>query len=601
MLLIRDIAAQVWAAMKYHKRPMLAYHLYFSLLALLALSPLSAWMLAGLVELSGYTMVGNEDLVRFLLTPTGLAWVIVSGSFFAFLVFFQSAGMMLIAARDIDDQFHTASNALWLVLKRFSKIFKLAAMQVVCHLLLAAPSLALLIVTFQWLLGGYDIYYVVNAYPTELFYFLPLASMLFIAILLGNGLLYTSWSMALPAMLLDGMKPRAALARSWQLVKGARFRVARIILMVGLVTLSLPVLFTLTFDLLGAALMAWLPGPAAVQVVLMGLLIVSYVLLAVALSFFAIGANSLLLLKLYLRCCGHKPAPFKELEPRVTAPLAWAFELALALLAIGQLTFIAQSFDTQEQVHNIAHRGASWDAPENSLAAIEEAIAQGATHIELDVQQTADGQLVLIHDRDLLRVAGDRRAIWDIDYAELATLDAGSWFSLAFSGERVPTLAEGIELMRGRAQLYLEVKTAAAMPDLVADTVAELQRLDFVDETIIAALSPRVLNQVLELEPDIRTGLLVHTAIGSLGSQSYDALSLRDALVSPRQIRAARSGDYELHVWTVNTRRDMHRFIDMGVDGIITDVPALLSDVIEERRDLSRSELLLLRMRHWVW
>ena len=601
MILIRDTAAQIWGALNYHKRPMLAYHLYFSLLALFALSPLAGWLLAGLIELSGYSMLGNEDLARFLLTPVGIIWVMVSASFFAFLLFFQSAGMMLIAARDRDDQFHTASNALWLVLKRFNKLFKLAAMQVVCHLLLAAPSLALLVVSFQWLLGGYDIYYVINAYPPEFFYFLLIAAMLFIALLLGNGLLYTSWSLALPAMLLDGMKPRAALSRSWQLVKGARFRVARVILVVTLVTLSLPVLFTLTFDALGAALMAWLPGPAAVQVFLMGLLIVSYVLLAVALSFIAIGANSLLLFKLYLRCCGHTPAPFNEMEPRATAPLAWAFEAALVLLAVGQLTFIAHSFDSRDDVQNIAHRGASWDAPENSLAAIEEAIAQGADYIELDVQQTADGELVLIHDRDLLRITGDRRAIWDIEYAELAQLDAGSWFAPEFAGEPVPTLAAAVELIRGRAQMYLEVKTAPSMPNLVADTIAELQRLDFVDDTVLAALSPRVLNEALQLEPSIRTSLLVHTAIGSLTTQPFDALSLRDALVSPRHIRAARGGDYELHVWTVNSRRDMHRFIDMGVDGIITDVPWMLFEVIEERRDLNRSERLLLRMRHWVW
>lgn len=580
---------------------MLAYHLYFSLLALLALSPLSGWMLAGLVELSGFRMLGNEDLARFLLTPLGIVWALASASTFAFLIFFQAAGMMLIAARDQDDYFHTASNALWLVLKRFNTLFKLAAMQVVCHLLLAAPTLALLVVSYHWLLSGYDIYYVINAYPPELFYFMFVAMLLGMILLLGNGLLYTSWSLALPAMLLDNMKPREALSRSWQLVRGNRFRIARLILVVGLVTSLLPALFTLTFDTLGGALMTWLPGPAAVQVILMGVLIISYVVLAVVLSFFAIGANSLLLLKLYLRSCGHKPVPFTQMEPRATAPLAWAFELALALLAFGQLTFIAYSFDSRDDVQNIAHRGASWDAPENSLAAIEKAISQGADYIELDVQQTAEGTLVLIHDRDLLRVAGDRRAIWDIDYEELAQLDAGSWFSPLFAGEPVPTLAAAVELIRGRAQLYLEVKTAPAMPTLVVDTIAELQRLDFVDDTVIAALSPRVLNQVLALEPTIRTSLLVHTAIGSLTNQAYTGLSLRDALLSPPQIRAARGGDYKLQVWTVNTRRDMHRYIDMGVDGIITDLPWLLSEVIEERRGLNSSERLLLRMRHWVW
>lgn len=596
-LLARDIIAGIG----YHKRPLLAFHVYFSLLALFALSPASAWLLAALVELSGQSLVGNEDLVRFLLTAPGLFWLLLSTTLVSVLVFFQAAGMMLIAARDADDVFHTANNALWRVIKSFPRLLKLAAMQVVAHLLLAAPLLVLLIVLFQWLLGGYDIYYVINEHPTELYFFAPLAVLLLAAIVIANGSLYVSWSLALPLVLLQGYAPRSALGKSWQLVKGARFRIARIILLVALAVASLPILLALGFESLGALLMYIIPGPAALQVTVLGMLIGLYVVFAVLVSFLAISANSMLLLKIYFRCCGQQAGNFAELEPRTTGPLAWGIEAVLVIFALGQLVWVAQSFDEREEVTIAAHRGASWDAPENSLAAIELAIQQGADYIELDVQQTADGELVLIHDRDFLRVAGDRRSIWQVDYSEVREMEAGSWFSAEFTGERIPTLAEAVEVIRGRAELYLEVKTSPAMPNLVADTVRELQRLDFVEDTIMAALTPGVLNEVLELEPDFRTALLVHTAIGVLATHSYDALSLRDALVTPGQLRAARSGGYELHVWTVNNPREMHRFIDMGVDSIITDRPDVLKQVLEERAQLSSSERLLLRMRHWVW
>lgn len=601
MLLVNEMAKQVSQAMRYHKRPLVAYHLYFSLLALFALSPLSAWALAGLVQLSGYSMVGNEDLVRFILTPTGFAWLLVSGSFIAFLLFFHAAGLMLIAALDKDDRFHSATNALWTVLKRFPALFKLAAIQVLCHLLLASPVLALLIVFYQWLLGSYDIYYVINVYPTELFIFAPIALLLMAALVLGNGALYVSWSLALPALLLDKMRPRTALAKSWQLVKGSRLHIGRIILLVALAVALLPVIFTVVFDAIGAALMNWLPGPAALQIGMMGALIVLYVVIAVGLAFIAISANSLLLLKVYLRCSGQTPVVFKELEPRNTGPLAWAFELVLILFAVAQLAYVAQSFESQDEVLTIAHRGASWDAPENSLSAIKAAIDQGADYIELDLQQTADGTLVILHDRDLLRIAGDPRSIWDVTYAELSAMDAGSWFSPAFFAERVPTLEQAIELIRGRAQLYLEVKTAAQMPSLVEDTVAELQRLDFVDQTLVVGLSSRMLEEIREREPRLRTGLLIHTAIGTFAAHNYEVLGLRDALLTASQLRAARDGGYNLHVWTVNSRNEMHRFLDMGVDGIITDVPEVLQEVIAERKELNATERLLLRMRHWVW
>lgn len=601
MIRVKSLAREVIAGIQYHKRPLLAFHVYFTLLALFALSPISGWLLAALVRLSGASLIGNDDLVRFIFTPTGLFWVLLSATLITVLVFFQAAGMMLIAARDADDRFHTANNALWRVLKRFPVLLKLVSMQVVTHLVLAAPALALLVFLFNSLLGGYDIYYVINYHPTEYYIFLPLALLLLAAVVVGNGALYVSWCLALPLVLMEGLSPIAALRRSWQLVKGTRLRIARVVLLVALSLAVLPVLLTLGFESLGALLLNFMPGPATLQVSLMGLLLALYAVIAIVISFLAVSANSLLLLKVYYRCCGEQRGNFAELEPRQTGPLAWGVELVLVLLALGQLTWIAQSFDAREEVSIVAHRGASWDAPENSLAAIDAALEQGAHAVELDVQQTADGVLVLIHDRDFLRVAGEPRAIWELTYAEVQALDAGSWFGSQFAGERIPTLAEAVERLRGRARLYLEVKTSRAMPTLLEDTVRELQRLDFVEQTTIAALSPQVLDAVLELEPGFKTSLLVHTAIGVLATHPYDALALRDSWVTARQLRAARDAGYELHVWTVNTTSDMHRFIDMGVDAVITDVPGVMRDVQAERADLTSSERLLLRMRHWVW
>jgi glycerophosphoryl diester phosphodiesterase len=601
MIRIGPLTRDLIAGIRYHKRPLLAFHVYFTLLALFALSPLSGWLLAALVRVSGESLIGNDDLVRFLFTPTGFFWVLLSATLITVLVFFQAAGMMLISARDADDRFHTANNALWRVLKRFPSLLKLVSIQVAAHLILAAPMLALLVVLFNWLLGGYDIYYVLYALPGEFYVFAQLAILLLAAVAIGNGALYVSWCLALPLVLMEGLSPISALRRSWHLVEGTRLRIARVVLLVALTLALLPLLLTLGFESLGALLLNFMPGPAALQVSLMGLLIGLYGVIAIVVSFIAMSANSLLLLKVYYRCCGETRGNFAELEPRRTGPLAWGVEIVLVILALGQLTWIAQSYDAREDVSIIAHRGASWNAPENSLAAIREALAQGADAVELDLQQTADGELVLIHDRDYLRVAGDPRAVWELTYEEAQALDTGSWFNEIFADERLPTLEQAVELLRGRARLYLEVKTSRATPTLVEDTVRELQRLDFVDQTTIASLSPAVLDEMLALEPGFKSSLLVHTAIGVLATHPYDALGLRDSWVSARQLRAARDGGYELHVWTVNASADMHRFIDMGVDAIITDVPGVLRDVEAERADLTSSERLLLRMRHWVW
>lgn len=131
----------------------------------------------------------------------------------------------------------------------------------------------------------------------------------------------------------------------------------------------------------------------------------------------------------------------------------------------------------------VAHRGASGYAPENTLAALEEAIAQGAHFVEVDVQLTADGEPVLVHDVSLARttdaatVLPDREPwnVGDVTLAELKRLDAGSWFGLAYAGERVPTLREALEVMRDRIGLWLELKSPRRHPGLTT-AVAEVLR-----------------------------------------------------------------------------------------------------------------------------
>ncbi|MFY0665977.1 MAG: glycerophosphoryl diester phosphodiesterase membrane domain-containing protein [Natronospirillum sp.] len=597
----RRLAQSILASIRYHWRPLLAFHVYFALLTLSTLAPFSAWLLSGLVRLSGATMLGNEDMVRFLITPAGLLWVLVSGTLAAVFFFLQHAGMMLIASPRADGRYHSAASALWLLARRLPKLLPLASIQVFVHLVLALPWLMLLALAFQWQLGSYDIYYVINGQPTELWWFFAMAVPLILAMAALNGGLYFRWVLALPVMLLEGKSPWAALQRSSTLTSGSRWRLAFRVLVVAGVAALLPIVLSVSFDALGRGVLFALPERHAVLIPVLLMLIASYVVLAAVAVIVGVSANSMLILKLYKLCCGKSFVLADTNEPRRVGVLTWGVEVVVVMLALGQLAYAVQVFTPRDSALNIAHRGSAFLAPENSLAAIERALNDGADAIELDVRATADGALVLLHDRDLLRVAGDRRAIWEVSYDELATLDAGSWFSPEFQGEPIPTLADAIELIRGRGALYLEIKTAPQTPQLTRDVVAELQALDFIDQTTIAALNPQVLHEVRRLEPRLRTSLLVHSSIGAYAGQPFDILALRDAFITPSRMRQIRNEGQELHVWTLNDAASMARFLDMGVDGIITDSPEILTEVLAERAGLSDAELLLLRLRHWVW
>lgn len=595
--MLKDVIRQI----RHHRRPLLAFHLYFAILALVTLTPASAWLLGGLVTASGQSMVGNEDLLAFMLRPAGVLWLLISATLAATLVFLEHAGMTLIAMRDPAGSPVSASRALWMVVHRLPALLELAAIQVAAHLLLAAPALLLLGGSFHWLLAEYDPYYVMHEQPAELWHFLGIAALLAVLLLLLNGNLYLRWVLALPVLLGEGVRPRAALARSLTLTAGVRLPIALRVIGVGVLVALLPMLLSLAFDGTGALILRLLPERYGLLIPVMAALVILFTIAAVLAAFVGVSANSLLIWLLYRERTGRTPEIPAEAVPRHAGVWAWGLELLLVLFAVGQLVWLVAAFDTPDQVHISAHRGNSALAPENTLAAIERAVADGAHYVELDVRQTADGVLVLLHDRDLRRVAGVARDIWTVDYAEVRDLDVGSWFDAEFSSERLATLPQAIATLRGRARLYLEIKTSAQSPTLTRDVVRTLQEEDFVAHSTLAALSPLTLLEARELEPAIRTSLLVHTAIGDLETQPFDALALRDALVAPWRARRIRQHGRELHVWTVNDESAMARFIDLGVDNIITDRPHALAALLEEREALGDAERLLLRVRRWFW
>jgi glycerophosphoryl diester phosphodiesterase len=272
--------------------------------------------------------------------------------------------------------------------------------------------------------------------------------------------------------------------------------------------------------------------------------------------------------------------------------------LAALLVIAGSVAWvIASRLDMDTAVAITAHRGASASAPENTMAAFRAAMEAGATYAELDVQRTADGRLIVLHDADVLRMGGDPRKVKDLTVVELQAVDIGRRYGPTFTGEVPPTLEEVIALVRGRMKLNVELKYNVQDPGLAPAVVELLKREGFLDQVVITSLDYAALKQVETLEPRLPTGHIVTAAVGNVLRSEADFLSLNSARASTSLVRKAHAAGKGVHVWTVNKPDVMLRMIERGVDNIITDDPALLARVIEERRGLSRPALLGLRLR----
>lgn len=247
----------------------------------------------------------------------------------------------------------------------------------------------------------------------------------------------------------------------------------------------------------------------------------------------------------------------------------------------------------------VAHRGASASSPENTLGAVRAALSRGADMVEVDVQRTKDGVLVVIHDTTLARttnveqVFGRRRAPWlvgDFTFDEISRLDAGRWKSPAYAGERIPTLREVTDvLLECGSRLLLELKSPALYPGIEAEVVAELRATVLDGATgawpgtvVVQSFDETALKTVKTLEPSATVGLLARPHPSRLPeiAEWADQLNPNHRTVGTAYVKSIHNTGMECFVWTANSRSALTRAIGLGVDGIITDRPLLLQRLL---------------------
>jgi glycerophosphoryl diester phosphodiesterase len=229
-----------------------------------------------------------------------------------------------------------------------------------------------------------------------------------------------------------------------------------------------------------------------------------------------------------------------------------------------------------------AHRGASGHAPENTLAAIRLAIEMGAEMCELDVQQTADDQLVVVHDDALDRTTNGKGNVWEMTLAELQQYDAGSWFDARFAGEKLPALEEVIALVRGKISLNIEAKIHGHERHVALLIVEILRRERFDDECVVTSFDHKIVDEIKTLAPELQVGYIFGWREFStrVFSGKVELLSAHYSLVDATFLQRAHAAGKRVHVWTVNDQWLMRRLIEMGVDGIITNYPDRLREVM---------------------
>ncbi len=245
----------------------------------------------------------------------------------------------------------------------------------------------------------------------------------------------------------------------------------------------------------------------------------------------------------------------------------------------------------------IAHRGASAIAPENTLAAFQKAIEDGAEGIEFDVQLAKDGVPIVFHDFRLERIGRKKGRVADFTSLELQNLDVGSWFNLKnpnksdrkFSEEVVPTLAQLLDFLNNyKGLIYIELKCNETETSALAEAVCEIIRnSNLLHLIIVKSFNLDAIFQIKKLLPEVHTAALFAPKVRTIlhyksllleNAERYkaDELSIHRSLATESFIQKANKNNLLVTIWTVNNAVWVKRGVDLGINAIITNNPAKL-------------------------
>lgn len=241
----------------------------------------------------------------------------------------------------------------------------------------------------------------------------------------------------------------------------------------------------------------------------------------------------------------------------------------------------------------IGHRGAMGYAPENTFASFEEAVRRGADLVEMDVQLSADNEVVVMHDTSVERTTSGAGFVRDLPWKKIKALDAGVWYGPAYASETVPSLSGVLNKFRTRKTangdalgFVIELKTQKGAGGALADAVvALLQKENMVDRSFVISFDAVALQEVRQANPSLPTGLLYseegdESRVAQAKTIGAHAIFPRKTCVTSKGVLAAHKAGLQVATWTANIKIEMKRMIACGVDAITTNYPDRLRALV---------------------
>lgn len=555
-------------------------------------------------------IVGNEELYTWFFSPSGFSYLFLVLLITLTGLVIRYAGLFQIVTDFLLGRSVSVKDTSLHIAARIPILIKLCVITIFGAILLLIPLfIGLGIIYLVWL-AEFDINYYILTTPPEWYSALTWGS-----IWGGAWFLFAVFvaACALPALpaYLDGKKTLfEALREVWEAPMSKTLQLIKAVVMAVLFWVALRLLVDALLIYIFFIITDWAHS-AFDSLRLIVFITGNYLFLSLGIgaviSFFGFSMISVIITKFYYSYS--RPTLEQEipglwrLTKKTMGILAWWTKPARAIsliliIVMGGLTvsyFIVDTTIDERQVLNIAHRANALGAPENSIAALENSITVGADMAEIDVQMTADGTVVVLHDADLMRVAGDPRRIRDVTYDDISDLLLITDQDLPEDKIGIPTLQQYLSGSRDQIKLLIELKYYGFYPELAEETIRVVRENQMEDQVLFMSLSMAAVQQVKEIAPYVAMGYTSAAAAGDLGRLPVDFLAIFHQNITPQLISDYSERGRPIYAWTVNRAEEMIGAIERGADGLITDEPVLAGAIIEEMNQLSRAERLLLQ------
>lgn len=551
--------------------------------------PILRFFLEMLLKTRGMSSLSNSQLIKFLTTPQGFISFLLLTILAVFIILIELGGLIVLSHQSMKRQGESKfGKVVQFCMGKIPKFSGIGGILVILNLLLFGPLLGLGLHTS--VISEIKIPDFIKDFINQkelllnIYYFLT-ACIVIISL---------QWIFSIHYIVLEGQKAIDALKSSARLIKN-NFK-SFIKYFVGINILN--------FIVSAIIIVLWFAGLLFIVEMVnyntgFGKLMLASVTLlqslgVVAVSFILVPLQVMHLTRLYYylskESCGRASELVLE-EKEVPTFVDRILSHKNSIMTLLVISFFVFSFaisvvfdefiDVKYDIEITAHRGSSFEAPENTATAVAAAIHNGADYSEIDVQMTKDNRVVLLHDKTLERTTGLEKGVWELTYEEIAKLDAGIYFAKEFKDERIPSLEEIIDLAKGQIKLNIELKKNGNDQNLADEVVRIIEDKNFVNSCVVTSLDYDILQEVEKLNPDIKTGYIIFLTSGDLSTLNVDFYSIEESNVNEGFVIDAHEIGREVHVWTINNVDDLERLVFLGVDNIITDHEKQFKDHLE--------------------